>query len=500
MRVDKTSSFGLFVYPFLFDGERFDTSLETLTAARTRQFISASRDREAPSEAVQLQASTEVAKVSAMIQAESRQGAPLWETRSFPEDDLLEHVRRYLNSPEGVAPTAVLRRMNPNTLRKWLQEYAHHRESKWYLRISNNKLVEFEVSDIQLALFRTGVGLIIIEASPLSESAADWLDFCYAFRFAYGQRRVCIEIECHEKQQPTSKTTLGEIIDTIFEKSGLLFSTSSQTTTNARREREVFVPGQLIPFVVLYFDAGDIADQVPKLLYRVRNFFPSDRYIIPEAEDLRLDHPALLSYAENMWFTFSLEDGTFVAVNAPQNEFFRRSLPIHLREQYFLLFLLNLHQRFSLISISQMVSERWLQGNFTERRRAFERIRTLQLEFTARGYFNQVMQRDNHHRVYVKWREVLQIDKLYEEVREEVREMHEYTLSEQTRHLERRVNLLGALIGVPALVMAFFDMNIVGLTASEGLPIWAALLVLGLGMSLGVLVMRLLNRDFNSRR
>lgn len=500
MRVVKTSSFGLFVYPFLFDGEHFDASLKALDAVRTRQLIRARDAGDVPSDIPTRPASSETASVPATTQVEQRQGALLWETRSFPVDDLLEHVRGYLNVPEGVTPTAVLRRMNPNFLRSWLQEWAQHGDGKWYLCIGEGKRVAFEIKDIQLALFHTGIGFIIIEANPLSESEADWLDFCYAFRFAYGQRRVCIEIERQGEQQSVTRITLGEIIDTILEKSWLPFSVSPQTCIEARRKREVFVPGQLIPSVALYFDDVETEDLAPELLYRVRNFFPSDRHIHPGETDFCPHHPALLSYAKNMWFTFSLEGGAFVAINAPETDFFRSTLPVHLREQYFLLFLLNLHQRFSLISISQMVSERWLQGSFAERRRAFERIRTLQLEFTARGYFNQVMQRDNHHRVYVKWREVLQIDKLYEEVREEVREMHEYTLSEQTRRLERRVNLLGALIGVPALVMAFFDMNIVGLTASEGLPIWAALLVFGLGVSLGVLAMRLLNRDSNNRR
>jgi hypothetical protein len=39
-------------------------------------------------------------------------------------------------------------------------------------------------------------------------------------------------------------------------------------------------------------------------------------------------------------------------------------------------------------------------------------------------------------------------------VSDEVRELHECLLSEQTRRLEQRVNWLGALIGVPAMVLS----------------------------------------------
>jgi len=153
--------------------------------------------------------------------------------------------------------------------------------------------------------------------------------------------------------------------------------------------RETFVPGQLLPYAVVYVD-GVRADEAALLLYRIRHFFPSRREICPAPEDLRLDHDAYLTYADRQYFLFSLEGAAFVAFDAPATDFFRRELPDHLRVRYFLLYLLALHRRFTLIQLSEAVSDHWLGRTASERERAFERIEDRLLTFTARGYFTSI--------------------------------------------------------------------------------------------------------------
>ena len=51
----------------------------------------------------------------------------------------------------------------------------------------------------------------------------------------------------------------------------------------------------------------------------------------------------------------------------------------------------------------------------------------------SKGQFVQVMQRQHHHRCYLKWQETLQVPQLFDEVSREVREMHEYLLVEKDR-------------------------------------------------------------------
>jgi len=362
-------------------------------------------------------------------------------------------------------------------------------QAEWAMVVGGRREVAFQFESIHMALFRIGVGFLTVEASPKCGAVEDWLDFLHYFRFAGGQRGVKIKAQRrtgkdqHEPYFPplaggTEKHPEGG--GALMEIVGALLETAKREGERKEWRREVFIPGQLIPFASLYVD-GEMNEQgegITALLYRIRNFFPAHREIAPSPEDSRLDHPSLLSYADKMWFVFAQEGGAFVAFNAPRTDFFRRELPNHLRDQYSLLFLLALHQKFALMSLSQDVSEHWLKGDFEERLRSFERIRNDILDFTARGYFVQVMQRDHHHRVYRKWQEIFQLERLYREVSDEVREMHEYLLSEQTRRLEQRVNILSTYIAIPALITSFLSINLFGITAkAEGLPFWLALAI-----------------------
>lgn len=476
MRIDKNASFICFVYPFLFDPETFEQREKAIGSA----------------------------------QWQGRDGKAIWRKLSFPKDDLLAHVERYLNPPQGTPPTAYLWQMEHDPLHS---PHGFGADAQWTL-VLPTKEIPFSWDRVQLSLFVVGVGFVTVTAKPQSDKVDDWLDFLHYFRFIRGQRNVKVKGERRTgpkqtepffpepaggiQKHPDGKGNFAEILDAMLQTGSKAHLDKLSTGENEieRWWREVFVPGQLIPFAVLYIDEENISDEdVAKLLYRVRNFFPAQRVIQPAPDDLQLDHPSLLPYADKMWFVFSLEGGAFVAVNAPQTDFFRRELPNHLRDQYFLLFLLSLHQRFTLMSLSQEVSEHWLRGSETERIKAFERIRNTLLDFTARGYFTQVMQREHHHRVYRKWQEIFQLEQLYREVSDEVREMHEYLVSEQTKRLERRLNLFGAFIGVPALVMGFLSINLYGITAAEeGLPLKVAILIAAASLVLGGLFWWLLSR------
>jgi cation transport ATPase len=139
----------------------------------------------------------------------------------------------------------------------------------------------------------------------------------------------------------------------------------------------------------------------------------------------------------------------------------------------------------------------------------------------ARGHFAQVMQREHHHRCYRKWQETFQVEQLYQEVSEEVREMHDYLLMQRTEDLKKiaeteakaeadreqaeqkrdqKLNKLIFFISVlfcfPSLVMAFLGTNIEGYTNSEGVSgLFAIILIAcsfmpGLALWLGYSIIR----------
>jgi hypothetical protein len=258
--------------------------------------------------------------------------------------------------------------------------------------------------------------------------------------------------------------------------------------------QEVFISGQLIPFATLYFET--VPEQmVAETVYRVRNFFHMGQEVGLTEEDKSLTHPKLLPYAQRMWFTFSLEGCAFVAIQARETDFFRRELPDHLQRHYFLLFLIGLNQRFTLIRLSQEVSERWLQGDSRQRIETFERIHRLLMEFTARSYFSLVAQREHHQRFYSALQQTLMVDTLYQEVKDEILEMYQALQREQNIRLEQRVSFLTAFIAVPTAIFSFLNINIRSITSdTEGLPIAGAVGIAVLSMILGGIVWWLLKR------
>jgi hypothetical protein len=468
------SSFARFVYPFIFDPTTSDVRARAADGARWP-------GRERPLQ--------------------------VWREAAFPEEDLLPHVARYLNPPAGTPPTARLWEVNDDALQS-PRGLGAGESVQWALRWRDRE-IPFRLEGAELALFGVGVGLLTVQARPLPGQLADWLDYLYAFRFARGQREVGIRLQRRvsaddyqpyfpavaggRETHPEGTGILGEVLDALLQ-------TAAVNGDTGRWWREIFVPGQLLPYAAVYVD--DVReDEVAPLLYRIRNFFPSQREIRPAAEDLRLDHDAHLTYADRQYFLFSLEGAAFLAFDAPKTDFFRRELPAHLRTHYFLLYLVALHQRLALTRLSEAVSEHWLGQAEVEREKAFEHIEDRLLTFTARGYFTQVMQRAHHHRVYRRWQEVFQLEQLYREVSDEIREMHNLLLVRRsqleeaaTRRLERLVGLLGTIIGVPALVLAFLDINLKGVTtAQEGLPLRRALFIAALALVLGILMGLLLS-------
>jgi hypothetical protein len=502
MRVDASASFIHFVYPFLFEAETF--------AARVRAIESA--------------------------QWQGRQSLlSVWETNRFPDDELLSHVARYLNPPAETPATARLWKLHDA-----MQEvYGSAGRAEWRLLWPRGEIpfqfgrVGKGVFAAQLALFHIGIGLLTVRVEPMTDELSGWLDCLHYFRFARGQRQTSLQAKRRagidsQTRQPQSNPFFPEPAGgvaahpdgrgTCAEVLAALLRSGALTEEVDPWWREVFLPGQLLPFTGLFVD--DVSqDGLSRVVYTVRNLFHSHQSLHPARADLQMeDHPALLPYAEGQWFVFSLEGGGFVAGNAPTAPFFRQTLPDHLRNEYFLLFELVLHQRFALMGLSEKVARHWLpggtQGSDEEREVAFARIRDALLSFTARGHFTQVMQREHHHRCYRKWQDIFQVDRLYQEVSDEVRDMHEYLLMRRTERIERlteeqrrqteaaaraeaereqaaqlrakrlegRFNRLALLLGLPALALTYVDVAYQATWTSAALAMLA-------GFVMGVIVL-----------
>lgn len=432
IKVNKKSSFAYFVYPFLFETQKFEARVKAIESAQL---------------------------------AGRKQSINLWEKQNFCEDDLLAHVANYLNSTGSNPATARLWKLN-EALRD-----AFGLRANWYLESPQGKTPFVFGKEgqgtvaVQLAMFRVGVGFLTVQAKPNTGFLTDWLDFLHNFRFVQGQRGVKVLANRRtgldpQTQQPQFSCFFPDVVGGIAKHPDgrgefndfieVLLNTGAITEDLQHWWSEVFVAGQMLPFAALFVEELS-PDEYPYLLYKLHNFFHSNQGNNPAPEDLQAHNPAFLPYAKQQWFMFSLEGGVFLGGDSPNTEFFRNTLPVHLSNEYFLLFLLALHQRFTLMMLLDKIAKNWIvdENNSSNlvREKILEDIHNQSLLFTARGYFTQAMQREHHHRCYRKWQDTFQVKQLYQEVNNEIQEMHEYVQIRQNQQLERTIQVIGVAVG-----------------------------------------------------
>jgi hypothetical protein len=464
MKVESNSSLN-FVYSFIFDQETFEKRTDA---------------------------------IDKKTQKSGNNNHNIWIPQKFSEDEILSQVASYLNPSSEKHPTARLWKLND----VFDHKFGLGNRAKWLLAPKGKSEIEFAFGSvgkgnwtIQLVLFRVGVGLLTINARPKSSEVDTWLDFIHYFRYTQrssvgirAQRKV--DKDKFEPFFPDEAGGLskhsdgcGVLYDII---SGIL---DSICIDNEKQWwSEVFIRKQLIPFSVIFIDKIK-KDNIPLLLYQVRRIFHSHQKLYPTPQDLSLEHPDLLQYAKDQWFVFSLDGGAFVACNLPKDPFFNETLPQHLRSQYFLIFLFSLFQRFELMNISNMVTDHWIDAYDKTRLIYFKKIRDSLLDFTARGYFSQIMQRETHHLCYQKWQEKFQLERLYNEVSMEVHEMHNHLQTVQSKHLENQMNGLTVLVSIATLIVSFLGLRLIGFNWPGGISLWTAVIILLLlAIPLGIIL------------
>jgi hypothetical protein len=491
MKIDTAISTVSFVYPFTFDGESFESCTEQVKAAEWQ-------GRKRP--------------------------LSIWVNQNFPDSDLLPHIANYLNPPASKLATARTWRLTNEVLSSptaGLGGGAGQSSTRWYL-VTPYGEIAFCIHDVQLILFKIGVGLLSVHAAPIEKvtDVDQWLDFTHFFRFYRGRSDVHLRAEKRIGLDPDSKQPIYEAffpapaggLEQHPDGSGLLddlIQAILQTVALRNDEqwwRDAFVPGTMLPYAVFYMD-GVPEEKRQLMRYRVRKFFHSRQEIHPAEEEFHPQQRNVLEYTDNQWFTFSLDGGAYIAFDAPQTSFFRQVMPDHLRKQYYFLFLLTLHQRFALTMLSEQVAEQWLeeldsaQLFLQDQELAFAKIHDSLLTFTAFGHFVQVVQRENPHRCYQRWQQTFQLAELYQEVKDEIDYMYDDLVTkrsvqqrllqeaqqQQSKRLEQRLNNIAWLIGTVALALGFIE-------AIQSTNVITVVIVGVLSSIVGLIFIWLLNR------
>jgi hypothetical protein len=378
---------------------------------------------------------------------------PVWETWDIAaDDDLLPHVGKYINAPvDGrLQATVHFRQLVAEALESPHGLGGGARRPVDWRCVHGGRDDPFTLLGAGLALFESGVGFLSVDIGMPLDGTDAWGNLCHYFRFTRragnaGVRAVRTEGEVARPFFPDPAGGCARYRDDGLTTFSFVIEALRATVSIAGDAddwwSDVYLPHQMVPWAMVF--ARDVPEErIPHLLYALRHFFHSAQPVRPAPEDLRLEgNREILAYAERMWFLTNLDGGGFVACDAPMDDaFFSESLPHSLRNAYYLVFLLALHQRFALTDLSERVSATWIAGQgetLAERQAAFSVIHDALLAFTAREMSVQVMQREQYHRCYRRWQEVFQVSALYDEVTDEVREMYE-ELSLLLREEQRR--------------------------------------------------------------
>lgn len=144
------------------------------------------------------------------------------------------------------------------------------------------------------------------------------------------------------------------------------------------------------------------------------------------------------------------------------------------RTFYLDFFLQALFQRLSLLRFSWELSE---IEELVHNEDKVERLHRRLLDFNNRSWFSQLTNADYGHRIYMRWQSVLETEKLYTEVKTQIRELDEYLERMRQRKISKIVNTV-TLVAVPlGLVFSLFSTSFIGVNSGIKRDLGTAVLI-----------------------
>jgi hypothetical protein len=471
-----------------------------------------------------------------------RKSGPLWTRRplKLARETLLPHLANGLNPDQGQSharphpATALLWHLSPAALQLLR---ADSNNARWEVVAGKGaEPIPIKLEAAHLSLYRARSAVLTFEVSVLVTEATSWFAALNALRNA-GRSDVVLTITPDGKRErgqgpllpsgttPTSteiRELVGRLLDLSIHPRLPRPRASDGNQPEARWWSEIYLPGQLVPFPCLFVDGvGGDRDRVLQLAHRIRFGFGPQQAIDAGRPLLDRSPAEVWDYERGALFIAAVDGAGFLACDAPDHEFWRSTLPNHLREQYHVGFTIALAQRAALMNMSRLVAREWpaegdhsRSSDHVEQRWVFARLLAYLQEYTARLEFDQAFHTEHHQNAYDRWRRALAVASLYREVHDEVEAMQDFLSAEsesESEHRQRRFEILIFLltfIVLPAqLPLALFAARLGEWPGIRDWPAWAeelgtalyAVMLLGIGAYV-FLASRRLGRFWKGRR
>jgi hypothetical protein len=415
---------------------------------------------------------------------------PVWNQVDYRY--LLPGVQRYINAPRPELSAAGCWRLDES----FLGSPAGLGGSRlWSFRLVKH-LHYAKLKAVELAVFGTGVGFVVFEfvlTNPPRGIAADddfaapgdpatWVDLAKLLR-----RLLYLSIirkEIHASSLCSLHNEMATLLGTVGLK-------TSPVLDQAAGDGTAIVSAQPITYTSLFL-TGASEDQMRAWTVQLRYNIGSRPLYEVAPEELSLRDSSIYRRSEGSWFYGSTVAAGFIATDLAPRGYWQQ-FPSELRREYQLALLLALQQRHALLSISDLVSDHWLNANEQLRVAQFSQLQERLHYLSARLMPPQLGYRSSPQRFYATMRTAFQIAELYDDVRQTVSELSEslrLRLSEeqgeQQHRFERMVSGFALLFGVPSLVLAFLAIDVTGIR--KPLPMLIALAAVTAAFGLGGLV------------
>lgn len=413
---------------------------------------------------------------------------PVWERLNHWS--LLPSAQRYLTVPRDTAAPAALWRLT--------SQYGNSRKGLgtgqfWLAHLGRGASCVVSVRGVELALFGTGVGFVVLEYQLRSGSQHQmaggvvqrdrpeaWIDF------AKFSRRLTQD-RLRRFWEPDGDPHF------VYDDVAKLLATIGLEATMERRPvtgTTAIVLAQPVPFTGLFL-IGATEEQAREYVVQLRYNVGSANLETSAPEELALDDVGVRRRTSGSWFYGSTVAAGFVAVDLGATGYWQ-SFPGELRRQYQFALLVVLQQRHALLQLNEQIAEYW-DGDDELRVVRFTELQESLHYLSAKLMPPQYSERNSQQRFYATMRRAFQVEQLNTDVRRTISELSE-TLrlrladqqGQQQARFERVVSAFALTFGVPSLALAFLSVDVTGI--SKPLPLLVALAVVSVSIGFGALI------------
>lgn len=292
--------------------------------------------------------------------------------------------------------------------------------------------INFTIPAIRLYLFETGVGFFVVDVRYCNPQS-----LCAIARGNFYLKKVGIRKEdcTYSHTNPFDKTI---IVEDEFPGISFIRTTASKFGKFSFFERENDFPRHCLVFTYIILDqVEENQDQrtqfIEKSLFRLSKGWHCD-YFPPLKKKENDNNPAILNFVDNIYWGVTLEGcaniSHFTHDGSPDH-FISNFLPERIKESYFYLYILALHQRFSLLILAQRTGRIPLNAGPSMKKLstdsdALDEIRQLQKDIPLYGLrinFSQVSHNSHYTLFYEKLKDVYRVDQLFSELDTEVKNL-----------------------------------------------------------------------------